>query len=64
MSQCSNMPMGSYNRLSVETQGAFWAEECILGGYCEVLLKKASSWMSVEQLRQDLTPYRVPIAYI
>lgn len=40
------------------------AEEHILGGYCEVLLEKASSWMSVEQLRQDLTPYRVPGAYI
>lgn len=39
-------------------------EKHILGAYCEVLLEKASSWMSVKQLRQDLTPHRVPVAYI
>lgn len=39
-------------------------KENILGGYYEVLLEKASSWMSVEQFRKDLTPHRVPVAYI
>lgn len=39
-------------------------KEHLLGGNCEVLLQKASSWMSVEQLKQDLIPHRVPVAYI
>lgn len=58
------MPVGATTIFLQQHRVPFGTDKNILGRYCEVLLEKASSWMSVEQLRQDLTPHRVPVAYI